>query len=127
VIHAKSKLYCYPIYCIGSYKTILQKGKTHSIINSRDAYQKKAEAQLRELEAKIAVLKARAEKMAAEAQINYNQRIKDLMREYDQAMEQFSEMKDAGQDAWQTLQSGLDKSINDLTSTVESAVNRLKE
>ncbi len=94
---------------------------------TKDAYQKKAEAELDELEAKIALMKARAEKATAETRIRYERQVDELSRKYDQSKKRFNEFIQSSQEGWEEVQSGLDKAIQDLRTSVNSAANRILE
>lgn len=95
-------------------------------MNAREAYQQKMEAQLKQWDAEIAKLRARADEAKAQAKIEYYQQIGQLQKKQESARQKLDEMKRAGDSAWQDLKAGLELAWQDLGSAVESAVSRFK-
>src|SRR3990170_5063343 len=70
----------------------------------------KLDAQLEEWNVQIALLKARAEKAKAEGKIEYYKSIEALQHRQDKARAKLHEMKTAGDEAWEDLKTGAEKS-----------------
>lgn len=92
----------------------------------KQAYEEKVDAQLKELSAKIDVLKAKAEKSGADAKVKYYEKIEDLEKRRSVAREKLKELKAAGEDAWQDLKGGVEAAWSDLGAAVKSAMNQFK-
>ncbi|MEW6246399.1 MAG: coiled coil domain-containing protein [Nitrospirota bacterium] len=92
----------------------------------RKAYQDKLEAQIKEWAAKIEVLKSKAEQAEASAKIEYHKQIEAISTKYEAAHTKLRELKEAGEDAWESLKTGAEKAWADLKEAVEHATAKLK-
>lgn len=98
------------------------KGKT--IVNDKQAYEKKLQAQLDEWTVEIDRLKAKASGLEADAQLEYNQRIDDLHNMQEAAGERLDELRKAGDDAWEDLKGGVDEAWTELEEAFLKAKSR---
>ncbi len=92
----------------------------------KDAYQQKMEAQLKEWDALIDQLRARAEQANAEAKIEYMNRVEELQGKRNTLQEKLDKMKNSSGDAWKDLKAGVENAFSDLKISVESAIDRFK-
>ena len=92
-------------------------------MSTKEAYQKKIEAQVKEWEAKIDVLKARMAKADAEQRIRYEKQIETLRTKRQNLRDKFNKLKDSGETAWEELKSGVETAWKDLKNAVERAEN----
>jgi hypothetical protein len=92
----------------------------------KEAYEKKIEAQMDEWKIEINKLKAKANKAEADAQIKYYKQIEDIRAKQEAAREKLTELKGAGEDAWEDLKTGLENALNSLGDAVKSATSRFK-
>ena len=69
-------------------------------MDEKKAYQEKKQAQLHEWDAKIEVLKAKAEKAEAEVKIKYQEQIQKLQEKKRVAQEKLQELMEAGEETW---------------------------
>ena len=95
-------------------------------MSKKEAYRKKLEAQLDEWNAKIEVLKAKANKAEASAKVEYHETIEDLQKKRSNAKDKLQELRNAGEDAWEDLKGGLEQSWSDLEAAVKAATSRFK-
>ena len=95
-------------------------------MKTKDAYVKKVQAQLDELDADIKKLKARADKAGANAQLEYKKQIETLKRKQQKAGDKLAELKASSDDAWEDLREGLDAAKTSLSSAIKSATARFK-
>ena len=86
-----------------------------------------AKAELDELEAKITLMKAKADKATAETRIRYERQVEELRRKYDQSKKRLNEFIESSQVGWEEIQSGVDKAMQDLRTSVNSAANQILE
>lgn len=84
----------------------------------RKAYVDKMEAQLKEWEAKIGILRAKAEKTEANTRIKYYRQIEKLQKKQEETRKKLQEIKHSGEDAWDNVKGNLGKSLQDLKKTV---------
>ena len=92
----------------------------------KDAYQEKLEAKLKEWNAEIEKLEAKAAKAKADARINYNEKLEDVKRKREAAREKLSELKGAGENAWENLKAGVENAWQSLEDAVKSAKSHFK-
>ena len=94
--------------------------------DKRKAYEEKLDAQINELNAQLALLKAKADKANAEAKIEYHKSIEDLQLKRDTAKAKLHELKTSGDDAWEDLKAGMEKTWDDLKSAFHAAAAKFK-
>jgi len=95
-------------------------------MSEKKAYQDKMEAQLREWQAKIDVLKAKADKAEAEQRAKYYERIEKLRAKKKAADAKFAELRQAGEGAWEDIKAGMEKAWDDLKLSVEKAKKKFE-
>jgi hypothetical protein len=95
-------------------------------MSMKDAYQQKIEAQLDEWKAEIDKMKARAKKADADGQVEYYKQIEELRMKQDAARAKLSELKRAGEGAWEDLKSGMELAWDSLGDAMKSARSRFK-
>ena len=92
----------------------------------KDAYLQKIEAQLAEWKSEIDKMKAKADKADAEAKLEYYEQIEELRTKQQAAQEKFTQLKDAGEDAWEDLKAGVELAGVSLAEAIKSASSRFK-
>jgi len=92
----------------------------------RKAYEEKLDAQLDEWNAQIALLKAKAGKVKAEAKIEYDKTIDALQHRQNEAVRKLHELKTAGDEAWEDIKTGAEKVWDEVKSTFQDAVSKFK-
>ena len=95
-------------------------------VGKKEAYREKRQAQLREWKAKIAVLKARADKAKAEQKIRYYETLEALQEKYQRAHKKLEALGAAGEDAWEKLTDGVEAAWQDLREAIERATDKFK-
>ncbi len=91
---------------------------------SKEAYQAKLEAQLREWGARIDELKAKAKKAKADAKIEYLEQIEKLHAQQSAAQAMLQEFQQSGEQTWKELKPRLDRAWKDLKNAVDHARSR---
>ncbi len=94
--------------------------------NKRKAYEKKLVAQLDEWNAQIDLLKAKADKVTAEAKIEYYKTIEALQRKQDVAETKLHKLKNAGDEAWEDLKTGAEKAWAEVENAFSEATSKFK-
>ena len=93
----------------------------------KESYEKKLQAQLDEWSAEIDKLKAKADNAEADAQLEHYKRIEELQSMQESAANKLTELKDAGDDALEDLQAGIDSTWESLGDALKSAASRFKQ
>ncbi|HVO66665.1 MAG TPA: hypothetical protein VMT12_09290 [Syntrophales bacterium] len=94
--------------------------------DKRKAYEEKIDAELKEWNAQIALLKARAEKDKAEVKVEYSKAILALQRKQNEAKAKLDELKAAGDETWEGLKTGAEKTWAEVKTAFHEATSRLK-
>lgn len=87
----------------------------------KKAYEEKTRAQLREWNAKVEELLARADQAKAEGKIQFHERVEELRAKREVLRDELDELKDASEDAWEGVRQKVDRARKELKSAVEGA------
>jgi len=90
-------------------------------------YEKKAEAKLKEIGAKIDELRAKSEQAQANLQIDLKQRIDKLASDRQRLKTSLDQLKKSGQDAFGDLKAGMELALTDLRTAIDSAFQRIRK
>ncbi len=93
--------------------------------SAKDAYEKKTDAQMKEIQAKIAMLKAQADQASADVQIQYHRQIDEFERRFEQTKENLNELSQSTQDSWRDLKSDVTTAVENLSENVNSLVEQI--
>ena len=94
--------------------------------DKRKAYEEKLDAQLKEYNAQIALLKAKAENAKADARIDYYKTIEALEQKQDKAKTKLQELQTAGDEAWEAVKTGAEKAWAEVKTAYHDAVSKFK-
>ena len=94
--------------------------------DKRKAYEEKLDAQLKEWNAQIALLKARAENAKADAKVDYYKTIEAFEHKQDKAKTKLQELKTAGDEAWDAFKTGAEKAWAEVMTAYHDAVSKFK-
>jgi predicted ATP-binding protein involved in virulence len=92
----------------------------------RKAYEEKLEAQMKEWNAQIALLKAKADKAKAQTKIEYYTIIEGLQQKRDKAMVKLQQLKAAGPEAWEGLKASVEKGWTEVKTAFHDALSKFK-
>ena len=95
-------------------------------MNTKNAYQDKMDARLREWQANIDALKARADQAGAEQRIKYHEEIDSLRTKQQRVQEKLEELRTAGTDAWEDVKAGVEVAWTDLQDAVQRARDKFR-
>jgi hypothetical protein len=98
--------------------------KGRRVEETKDAYRRKSEAELKELNARLDLLDSKAQKAHAEAKIGYTERIYELKKRRDGLRDRIEELSRAGGDAWKDLRKGIEEAALDLRTALDVAATR---
>ncbi|MEO1250951.1 MAG: coiled coil domain-containing protein [Pseudomonadota bacterium] len=94
-------------------------------MNTQEAYQQKFEAKLKEADAEISRLSAKAEGATADRKLELEKQVNELRSKRDSIGSKLSELKDKSGDAAGDVQSGLESAWDEFTNSLSSARDRL--
>ena len=94
--------------------------------DTRKAYEEKLDAELKELDAQTALLKAKAENAKADAKIDYYKSIDALERKQDKAKTKLQDLKTAGDEAWERVKEGAGKAWAEVKTSYHDAASKFK-
>ncbi|WP_163558212.1 coiled coil domain-containing protein [Halomonas sp. NO4] len=95
-------------------------------MSNREVYEQKLQAKLDEWQAEIDKLKARARGAEADARIEHEKEIDDLEARRDEARQKLSELREAGDDAWEDVKAGAERAWDSLSESLKNARSRFK-
>ncbi len=90
--------------------------------DNRNAYQKKVEAELEELEARISLLIAKARKASAEARIEAKKQMTRVKAKYEKTERKIQDLQSDSKVAWEEVKTGVDEAIHELRDSIEDAI-----
>lgn len=93
---------------------------------TKRGYQEKMEARLHEWQAKIDVLKSKAQKVKADQKIKYQEEIDKLQAQQQKMRKKLDELKSSSDSAWKELKVGVEMAWKDLESAVKHGMEKFK-
>jgi len=93
-------------------------------LEKKEAYKKKVEAELEELEAKINLLIAKAKNASADTRIKAQNQISLLKKKYENVSEEISGLQSKSKEAWEEVTNGIDEALDDLKVSVDEAIEQ---
>jgi hypothetical protein len=94
--------------------------------DKRKAYEEKLDAQLKEWNAQMALLKAKAENAKADTKIDYYKAIDALEHKNEEAKTKLQELKTAGDETWEAVKTGAEKTWTEVKAAYHDAVSKFK-
>ena len=96
-------------------------------MDKRELYRQKKQAQLDEWKADVQKLRARVSGRSADAQLKLKKEIAALEGKIDEGRKKLSEIADASEDAWESVEKEMESAWASLKSSVNDAVSRFRE
>ncbi|MGH8507727.1 MAG: coiled coil domain-containing protein [Gammaproteobacteria bacterium] len=93
---------------------------------SKQAYQEKLEAQLREWDARLDLVKAKAASLGADAKIEFEIQLAALQQRRHEAQAKLAELRERSEGAWEDVKEGTERAWSELVKATESFVSRFK-
>jgi len=91
---------------------------------TKEAYQRKLEAQLDEWDAKLDLLSAKARNATADARISYETELDRLQSRRAAARQKLEELGKRSEDAWEDLKDGAEKAWDEMGKAIERLASR---
>ncbi len=95
-------------------------------MKDRTEYIEKMSARLKEWDAEIQKLEAKAESARADLRDEYLEKVRDLRSKKEEAKGKLNKIRESGDDAWKELRDGLETSWKVLGDSVKSAMEKFK-
>ncbi len=95
-------------------------------MSTKQNYINKLQAQLDEWAAEVDKLKAKAEGVTADLQIEYNKQLEELKNKQQAANEKLADLKKASKDTWTELKEDIDSKWNSLETTLKSVTSKFE-
>ena len=92
----------------------------------KEAYQEKMRSELKVWQAKIDVLKAKADQAGTEQKIRYYEQIESLRMKQQQVHRKLDDLRNASESAWDEVKAGVEFAWEDLKMAVERAADKFK-
>ena len=89
---------------------------------TKEEYEVKMDAQLKDVIAKLAELMAKADSAQASAKAQYQDQIKHLRAKLNETQGRLKQVKDSSGEAWVTLKEGTEKAWGELRAAVDNAL-----
>jgi hypothetical protein len=96
-------------------------------MSTKEAYQKKIDAELELVQAKLAKFKAQGMVITAEARIKHAKHVDELEQKFDATKAKLKELGEADEHVWEQLKDGVEDMWSTLQSTLENTVTTFKE
>jgi len=97
------------------------------IMSLRDAYKKKAEAELELAQAQLAEFKAKVKGFAADTRVKYAEQVDHLEKAVDDAKHKLKELGEASEDVWEKLKDGVESALRSLSATLKDIADKFKD
>lgn len=93
---------------------------------TRDLYRQKYEAQLREWEAKVQEMRARSDRLDAQARLDMRTHFDTVDARWQAARSRLRDIGDAAEDTWEDMLRNAEKAWSDFKSAVEGAYDAFR-
>jgi hypothetical protein len=90
----------------------------------QDAYEQWADGKIREINAKIEELKAKAQQADADARIEADSLVAEFKRQRQEIGSRLENFKDSGRAAFEEIKGGTENALNDLKASVDRALSK---
>ncbi|NTW52544.1 MAG: hypothetical protein HGB22_08150 [Chlorobiaceae bacterium] len=92
----------------------------------KEAYKKKAEAELELAQARLVEFKAKTKSFTAETRLKYAEQVENLEHGVNATQIKIKELGAAGEDAWEHLKDSLESGLRSISTGVSDIADKLK-
>lgn len=96
-------------------------------MEDKKSYLQRLAQQLQEWDKEMDELKLKADHAKSGAKVEFQKQLDELRVKKDAAQNKFNELQKAGDDAWEEVKEGLEKSWTELKTSFRSAVSKFKQ
>lgn len=93
-------------------------------MSDKNAYEQKLQAQLKIWQAEIDKLRAQADKASADARLQYDKQVDELVTYQKKGKEKLRELQDANEHAWADMRHGMERAWDDMSKAWKDAMSR---
>jgi hypothetical protein len=93
---------------------------------TKEEYQAKMEAQLKDVTATLAELMVKADTAQAAAKVQYQEQIKHLRAKLNETQGRLQQVKASSGEAWMSLKEGTEKAWGELRSALDNALAKFR-
>jgi hypothetical protein len=93
----------------------------------KEAYKKRAEAELELAQARLVEFRAKAKSVAADTRVKYAKQVDDFEHTVAGAKTKLQELGEAGEDAWEHLKDGVESTLRSLSSSIRDLADKIKD
>jgi hypothetical protein len=95
-------------------------------VATKEAYQKRFEAQLKEWDARLDLLKAKAQKASADVRIKHEDELESLRARREAAHKTLEELRKRSENAWEDTKDGAEKIWDEMSKAMEKVAAHFK-
>ena len=92
----------------------------------KDAYKKKAEAELELAQARVAEFKAKIKSFTAGTQVTYAEQVDHLEKAVDDTRHKLKELGEAGEEVGEKLKDGVESALRSLSASLHRITDKIK-
>jgi hypothetical protein len=96
------------------------------MMNIKDAYRQKAEAELEIAHARLDEFKAKAKNFTADTRINYAKHLDELEQGVDTAKARLKQLGEAGEDGWEKLKEGVERALSGVRQAMHEVAEKFQ-
>lgn len=93
---------------------------------SKAAYQQKLEAQLKEWDANLALVRAQASKASADARVSFENELEKMKARREEAHKSLEELRNRSESAWEDMKDSTEKVWAEMGKAMEKMTARFK-
>ncbi|HWR02189.1 MAG TPA: hypothetical protein VN371_10035 [Chlorobaculum sp.] len=93
----------------------------------KEAYKKKAEAELELAQARLVEFQAKTKSFKAETRLKYAEQVEHLEHGVSAAQVKLKELGAAGEDAWEHLKDGVEGALRSLSTGIKDIADKFKD
>ena len=94
--------------------------------DKRKEYEKKLDAQLKEWNTQITLLKGKADTLKAEAKVEYHATIETVQHKRDEAKTKLRDLTASSDEAWEDLKQGAERAWSEVKTALHDAASKFK-
>jgi len=96
-------------------------------MNLKEAYKKKAAAELELAQARLVEFRAKAKNFNAEAHLNYAKQLDEFEHGIETAKGKLKELGEAGEEAWEKLKGGVESALPSSSNALKDIADKFKD
>ncbi len=104
----------------------LDPAKGRIVMEKKEEYLKRMEAQLKEWKTKMEMLETKGARLSATAKAEFLKEMEELRKKKGALKEKWDELQRFGGESWDTMKGGVEKASAELKSALDKVVSRFK-